>query len=481
MRHFFLVPFLSILATAFYSHANAQTLFPANSTSYVAAYKEGTGCSATSYKFYTISPDSGTQSSTPFLSTSTTTEINGIGLNTDGYGYGIQYDRDGSCNFSNYKLIRFDAGGNVTSLGTIAPPQGGTSISAAIGFVVPSNRFVLFSTVSGVTYMGFINNIPALAASTGTLTPQYFPMTFNCTGKQYADFALNPVDHKFYTYGTYLNGASYEGTLMKLDPETQVVTCVGAAGTGIFTSGNDNFGGVMFDGNGDMIGLNINTKKLYKINVSTGTQGTVTYMRTLSASTGTIRGDLGSNAIGSTPIALPLALLQFDGDRAAGSDRLYWKTDNEPFASFQVQGSEDGKTFTTLGSVSGAQYESGDNATKAYVWRSAVAMPYYRLQMLELNGRASYSGIVSLGKTGVPASGITMFPNPASDKLTVELNEAGNTGIITLTDVAGGVMRTQTLSGGRATIELSGLPQGIYFAVVEYGGQRIARRISVQR
>jgi hypothetical protein len=463
------------------SAASAQTPFPTSGATYVTAYKEGTNCSPTGYKFYTLNATTGAQSSTPFLTTSTTTEINGIGLNTDGYGYGIQYDRAGNvspCSFSNFTLIRFDAAGNVTKLGAIAPPQGGTAVTAAIGFVVPSNRFVMFATVGSTVYMGFINNIPSLTASTDTLTPQYFPLSFNCTGKQYADFALNPIDGKFYTYGTYQNGASYEGTLMKLDPETQIVSCVGAAGTGIFTNANDNFGGVMFDSNGDMVGLNINTKKLYKINVTTGTPGAVSYMSTVSAATGTIRGDLGSNAIGSTPIALPLALLRFNGKHEGRSDRLAWTTDNEPFASFEIQSSYDGRSFSTQGSVSGEHYTSGATGSKEYVWHAGVRAPYYRLKMIEFSGRASYSGVVSLGKTGDDEATVSLYPNPASDVLVIECPSAG---AVTLCNALGSVMLQAALSDARNTVDISRLPEGVYNATVECGTARTVRKVIVQR
>lgn len=463
------------------SAASAQTLFPTTGTTYIAAYKEGTNCSPTGYKFYTLNATTGAQSSTPFYTTSTTTEINGIGLNTDGYGYGIQYDRIGNvspCTFSNFTLIRFDAAGNVTNLGAIAPPQGGTAITPAIGFVVPSNRFVMFATVGSTVYMGFINNIPSLTASTDTLTPQYFPLTFNCTGKQYADFALNPLDGKFYTYGTYQNGTSYEGSLMMLDPETQIVTCVGTAATGIFTSANDNFGGVMFDSNGDMIGLNINTKKLYKINVTTGTPGTVSYISTVSAATGTIRGDLGSNAIGSTPIALPLALLQFKGAHEGRGDRLAWKTDNDPFASFEIQSSYDGRSFSTQGSLAGELYTSGADGSKDYVWHADIRAPYYRLKMIEFSGRASYSGVISLGKTDDNEATLSIYPNPANDVLVIECPSAG---AITLCNALGSVMLSATLSEARDTLDISRLPAGVYIATIDYGAARSIRRIVVQR
>jgi hypothetical protein len=80
--------------------------------SQVIAYKLGTSCTASSYKFYTIDAG-GVQSATPFHTlASTSREINGLGINSvDQYLYGIEYDRDASCIFSNFHLFRYDAAG----------------------------------------------------------------------------------------------------------------------------------------------------------------------------------------------------------------------------------------------------------------------------------------------------------------------------------------------------------------------------------
>lgn len=60
---------------------------------------------------------------------------------------------------------------------------------------------------------------------------------------------------------------------------------------------------------------------------------------------------------------------------------------------------------------------------------------------------------------------ITMYPNPANDHLTVVIKEGGNVQSITITDVAGRIIRTEEINSGQAIIKLNirTLDAGVYF------------------
>ena len=71
-------------------------------------------------------------------------------------------------------------------------------------------------------------------------------------------------------------------------------------------------------------------------------------------------------------------------------------------------------------------------------------------------------------------------PNPASDKLTVHVGgSAGQRGTITLTDMAGRVLRHTQVAGTETEVNLTGIPAGLY--LLQYMGVEHTAVIRVQK
>jgi hypothetical protein len=76
---------------------------------------------------------------------------------------------------------------------------------------------------------------------------------------------------------------------------------------------------------------------------------------------------------------------------------------------------------------------------------------------------------------------VSVFPNPATDKLNIELPEMSETAIATLVDIMGRVVSTaQLLPGLSTTIEVNNLKKGIYFVKVSSANASDVVKVMVQ-
>ncbi|WP_460676511.1 LamG-like jellyroll fold domain-containing protein [Hymenobacter coalescens] len=190
--------------------------------------------------------------------------------------------------------------------------------------------------------------------------------------------------------------------------------------------------------------------------------GTVTFPVTSFSQT--VIGTLGTSP-------LPVELVRFTAERRGADAWLRWTTAQETNnAYFEVQASVDGQAFRPLGRVAGHgtsavshEYQFVDQNLARY----HHAVVYYRLRQVDLDGSQHESDIVTLA---VPAAGLTaeVFPNPATEQLTVRLGGRSN-GLVgaRLYDAQGrqvldfSQQRTAT-SGSDLRASVGHLPAGVY-------------------
>jgi hypothetical protein len=406
MKHLFFL--IAILLLFEIHHAQVSVRFTCPG-SQVIAYKLGTSCTASQYNYYTLN-SAGVQSPTPFYTlTSTSREVNGFGINSvDQYLYGIEYDRSGSCTFSNYHLIRYDAVGGKEDLGTI-PAIAGGAVLTSMGCVSLQGDFI-YSVVDGAgdRYIALISNIAALPPSTNTLSAAFKKLVSNCTMANYADWAIDPTSGKLYSYGIYNNSGTSTGVVIEINPITGIISCVGTPNSTEFLDHvRDNFGGVYFSGGGMLYGSNVNTRKLYRINVSTGA---ITYLSTMSGS-GQMRADMGSCDNGA--LVLPVKFTNFSVAKKDNRVQLNWKVaDAEDVVSYQVESKTEKGIFNLIG-------ELHPSSTANNIFQASLPneTTYYRIAAVSGKGRILYSEIVKLDAT--EANKISMQQNGQSQILRV--------------------------------------------------------------
>ena len=168
---------------------------------------------------------------------------------------------------------------------------------------------------------------------------------------------------------------------------------------------------------------------------------------------------------------LPVTLLNFTATLQSQDVKLDWSTSTEINSSkFIIQRSIDGTHFTDIGSVDAAgnssvkkQYSYYDNE---YINAGANIL-YYRLQLVDIDGRFKYSGVLSVKLNG-PVTNLEVYPNPVHDQLSVLFSSANENKIaLRINDVNGHQMYYQTFISGNASnlqnINVSRFATGIYF------------------
>jgi hypothetical protein len=179
----------------------------------------------------------------------------------------------------------------------------------------------------------------------------------------------------------------------------------------------------------------------------------------------------------STSCTLPLKLISFTASRNKNIITLNWQTAEEINTShFNIQRSTDGANFSNVGNVTakgsgGQSYGFADNIDNL-----RADKVYYRLQMMDKDGKYSFSKIIPL-TLELFAGNIKTYPNPVKDQLYILFN-AQNAGKATLriSDATGKIVHTEPVSTSITAINVnvSRLGKGIYYVqlITDKGIQR---------
>lgn len=169
---------------------------------------------------------------------------------------------------------------------------------------------------------------------------------------------------------------------------------------------------------------------------------------------------------------LPITLQLWNGVYRNEKTYLNWQTDKGVnFSHFVVERSSDGVHYSSLGQV---QASTSAALTLQYSFTDiapAGGINYYRLKMVDTDGRYQYSGIITI-RTNVQGFNVAVSPNPFTDNVvvtiesttdeTVQLRVFNNDGKL--------VWRKSTSVSAGTNVqyfnELQSLPRGIYFIKV---------------
>ena len=188
------------------------------------------------------------------------------------------------------------------------------------------------------------------------------------------------------------------------------------------------------------------------------------------------------NAIMMPTEIIPCVILDVKlGDFTATKQRdetvlLKWNTFSETDNSyFLIEHSADGKNFMGIGKrLSNGNTSAGHSYD--FIHTAPVSgMNFYRLKMVDLNGKAEYSTIrrVIFGKDNYTLS---IFPNPAKNKATLVADtKNGEQLFIKIFDGAGRMVKKQIVivRNQQSELDLEGLQTGVYavVAITENGEQ----------
>lgn len=174
---------------------------------------------------------------------------------------------------------------------------------------------------------------------------------------------------------------------------------------------------------------------------------------------------------------LPINLESFNAKKVNSSTQLNWKiSENSNPVSFEVMKSADGINFGKIGIVSAFEgklnYDFIDNSLLA-------GNNYYRLKMLDKDGKISFSSIVVVmnGTKGVMIS--SMIPTMVIDRARLNITSSvkGNMQLV-VTDISGRIIQNQNVSidsgNQQVWLNASRLSSGIYQVTGYINGEKTA-------
>ncbi len=161
--------------------------------------------------------------------------------------------------------------------------------------------------------------------------------------------------------------------------------------------------------------------------------------------------------------AVPLRLISFTGKIAGSNNHLQWQTDSEHNSKeFVVEKSSTGSNFTGIATVAARGTGAG---TYACIDNVQTGIAFYRLKMIDVDGRFTYSSIIKLNaNNAVPVS---LFPNPVKDVTTVTVHSSLLNKNAVLTNMQGATLEQIKINAQSFTVDLTAYPAGVYLLKVE--------------
>ena len=166
---------------------------------------------------------------------------------------------------------------------------------------------------------------------------------------------------------------------------------------------------------------------------------------------------------------LPVTLINFTVRGQNCAAVLNWQTATEWQSShYDVERSEDGVHFTKLASV--PSKNAGNGAAYTYRIDGATTAAWYRLKMVDIDGKATYSPAQRLTPQ-CNSFVVRVYPNPAQASATVSGLEANQ--FVALISANGKLLWSQKTTGSILQIPLSTVEKGLLLVQVKDENGRV--------
>jgi len=153
---------------------------------------------------------------------------------------------------------------------------------------------------------------------------------------------------------------------------------------------------------------------------------------------------------------VPVKLTSFTGNEDGGKIYLNWKVADEiDLLNYELERSTDADNFNRIATIEAGKkdYSFIDKNTSSYIDKY-----YYRLKMVDIDGKFSYSNILPVKIKGLHS--ITISPNPAKNFVTISGFE--KQGKITIINSNGASVYSTNATAQSMKIKISHLPAGLY-------------------
>ncbi len=183
----------------------------------------------------------------------------------------------------------------------------------------------------------------------------------------------------------------------------------------------------------------------------------------------------------SVVTALPVEFSGFTGKVKGKGVRLDWSTATESNnKEFQIEFSEDGKSFKHIGTVIGA---GTTYTSQRYHFEHSEAVKginYYRLRQVDFDGAFDYSSMVTVEIEGKALATYRLFPNPVQSSFTIELENGDTPSNVTLINTLGQEIKLNQANATTSFEVPASIQNGAYIIRFEVAGEARFERILVQ-
>jgi hypothetical protein len=193
-------------------------------------------------------------------------------------------------------------------------------------------------------------------------------------------------------------------------------------------------------------------------NKQTGTSSFTANSFTYTGYTGTF----SPFAIGSSLTPLPIELIEFNAKAIIDNNTVYvtWKTASEKDnQQFEVERSNDGIHWTTIGTVLGKGNSIGVNSYY-FVDEHPMSLNFYRLKQVDFNGNVQFSDIRKIDFNAPLNDNIRVYPNPSKGQFEISTNETSEYVVM---DMNGRIVSEGFCEG---TVNVNNLNSGMYMVKI---------------
>ncbi|GGB79036.1 T9SS type A sorting domain-containing protein [Dyadobacter sediminis] len=178
---------------------------------------------------------------------------------------------------------------------------------------------------------------------------------------------------------------------------------------------------------------------------------------------------------------LPVTLTSFSAEKEKNTALLTWTTGTETRSDhFELQHSINGKSWNTLAQIN-AKGESQNSVDYNYIHANPVlgAENLYRLKMVDTDGSYTFSRINTL--TFDADAAFTIFPNPVSETLTIQLSDPENVKNIQLLN-SSSVPIHHSGSNPAFKLDVRNMHSGLYFVkITRTDGTLLIQKVVIAR
>jgi hypothetical protein len=397
--------------------------------------------SATNY--YVVRKDAATDS-TLKISTSGTQNIGGVFISfnhmgiasgTKIYGYSIMaYDLPASATAAN--LVDYTNTSYFPRNTSSATSQGGIDLIALTGVLSTPEEIILPPTANNIKLNALMNTAPATAL---------LPLEAIAATGSIATFIINTIP------------SASQGVLYMCTNNN----CVPVVAGQILTPAEIN--SLSFKPNVNFTG-----------DVVFNYSATDTHSQYSNIATYTIP------VISQTQNVLPVSLLSFKGSISNKKTQLVWQTSLEINSSyFEIQRSTNAVNFEAIATVTakGNSAIVNNYQTTDDLFFFIGSKVFYRLKMVDTDGKFKYSQVLAMPITAIVSNNITAWPLPFSGQLSTGFKSESNGSVkINITNINGALVlsNTSTVQKGYNTININqaqSIPSGTYLLTVVKDGK----------